>query len=48
MCTTAVSSVPGSNGEKRIFEDRQLTYADEFFFLKRFDFKKLAGDSNCW
>ena len=42
---TAVISIPGSNGEKKLFEDRQLTYADEFFF-KTFDFKKLAGDDN--
>ena len=38
----AVIGIPSENGSRKLFEDEQMTYADEYFF-KTFDFKKLAG-----
>ncbi|MCW3092859.1 MAG: FtsX-like permease family protein [Ferruginibacter sp.] len=40
---TVVISIPDQFGGRKLFEDNQLTYADEDF-LKTFDFKMLAGN----
>ena len=34
----AVIGIPSENGNRKLFEDEQMTYADEYFF-KTFDFK---------
>ncbi|MEP7142384.1 MAG: ABC transporter permease [Ferruginibacter sp.] len=39
----ATISITDQNGRSKLFEDNQLTYADEYF-LKTFDFKMLAGN----
>ncbi len=41
---SAIISIPDQYGGRKLFEDHQLTYADEYFF-KTFDFKMLAGNS---
>jgi ABC-type antimicrobial peptide transport system permease subunit len=39
----AIIALEGRDGNRKLFEDNQLTYADEFFF-KTFDYKKIAGN----
>jgi ABC-type lipoprotein release transport system permease subunit len=41
----ALISIPATDGTQQLFEDAQMTYADEFFF-KTFDFKRIAGSSH--
>lgn len=38
-----VVAIPGENNSRKLFEENQATYADEYF-LKTFDFEKIAGD----
>lgn len=40
---TAIVSITGENGQQKVFEDNELTYADAGFF-KTFDFTILAGN----
>lgn len=40
---SALISIANQNGERKLFEDQQMTYADEYFF-KTFDFRILAGN----
>ncbi|MFT3679011.1 MAG: ABC transporter permease [Ferruginibacter sp.] len=41
----ALISIDNKDGSQKLFEDEQMTFADEYFF-KTFDFKKIAGNSN--
>ena len=40
----AIIGVEESNGERKLFEENEMTYADEYFF-STFDFKKIAGNN---
>jgi putative ABC transport system permease protein len=39
----ALVKIPGTGGERRMFEENEATYADEFFF-NTFDFPLIAGN----
>jgi ABC-type antimicrobial peptide transport system permease subunit len=41
----AIVSLNETGGIRKVFEEKETTYADEFF-LKTFDYKVLAGESN--